>query len=362
MPFGYLDTTYIDLPENIDEAYLRGLEMRSGLTMEEMLNLIDQRITAYNQTVPALVAMLITPTTEATVPGLGASPFEVHERGEYNVARGQQTEVLKHMLPLRGYDVSTDWTEDGLEEMSRQSIENQIDGIIMGLRNNAIRKTLTRLFSDAEVRVESNTTATSPGFAGSGTGENEIDGSYPDGRNLPADYTHYFVADTDVADEFESTVASAVSRLAEWHDPPFDMLAPGTLVSLVKGFDSFTDAGSALVRRGTTESEAEVDATMYVGVISTDDGDVRVHRDFKRTSDPNASIFKTYGNLDPRNPLAWRYDEQKGRGAYLRSRSLFPLANAQVLQDYGVGVNDRTAAVLIRAASGATTYQDPSIS
>jgi hypothetical protein len=362
MPFGYLDTTYIDLPDNIDETYLRGLEMRSGLTMEEMMTLIDQRLAAFNGSIPAMVAMLISPTTEAETDGRGATPFDVHERGEYNVPRGQQNEVLKHMLPLRGYDVATNWTEDGLEEMSRQSIENQIDGIIMGLRNQAIVKTLTRLFSDAEMRVQATSTASSPGFAGSGTGANVFGGAYPDGRSLPSGYSHYYAADTDASGEPEATIYEAVKRLAEWHDPPFDLLAPSAQVNTVQGFDDFYDAGSALVRRGNVESEAQVDASMYVGVLATEYGDVRVHRNLKRTSDSVIAIFKTYGNLDPRNPLAWRYDEEKGRGAYLRSRSLFPLSNAVVRHDYGIGVSDRTAAVLISTGSGESTYNAPTIS
>ena len=95
---------------------------------------------------------------------------------------------------------------------------------------------------------------------------------------------------------------------------------------------------------------------MYLGVLF---GDIRVRMAIEDTSDPVLALFKTYGPLDPRNPLAWRYDEVKGRGAIVRYRSLYPLDQATAKQDYGIGVNSRTAAVLVE--NGAAPYSAPAI-
>jgi hypothetical protein len=362
MPFGYLDTTYIDFPAGVDVAYLQGLRTRAGVDFPRLLREIDGRLAALNTGIDPLVAMLITPTTEEYAETSAPSAFEVDERGEYTLARPQLAEGGAHMLPLRGYDVSVGFTEDGLESMSLDNILTNVESMFLGFRRLYRRLTLSRLFSDAEIRVAAKTIVTSPGFAGSGTGNNVFARtSYPDGTPLPSPYSHYYrVATADLA----TGIRAGRDRLRKWHKGPFDLIAPSAQISAITAIsatnpqDGFVSAGSALIRQGTGASEATVDATTYLGVLF---GDIRVHMEIDDFSSANIGLFKTYGALSPQNPLAWRYDRLKGRGAALRYRDLYPLANAVLKQDLGIGTNDRTAAALISvAASG--NYTPPTFS
>lgn len=362
MPFGYLDTTYIDFPAGVDVAYLQGLRTRAGVDFPRLLREIDSRLGALNTNLDPLVAALITPTTEPWADTSGPSAFEVDERGEYTLARPQLAEGGAHMLPLRGYDVSLGFTEDGLESMSLARIVTNIESMLLGMRRLYRRQALTRLFSDAEVRVAPQTTVTSPGFAGSGTGDNVFPRTtYPDGTALPDPYSHYYrVAAANLA----TGLRAGRDRLRKWHRGPFDLIAPAGLISDIVAIaadnpqDGFVSAGSALVRQGTGASEAIVDSTMYLGVLF---GDVRVHMEIDDFSSDHAALYKSYGALSPQNPLAWRYDEVKGRNAALRYRDLYPLANAVLKQDFGIGVNDRTAAVLFRVGADGN-YTPPTFS
>jgi hypothetical protein len=362
MPFGYLDTQYIDFPAGLDAAYLSSLRTRAGVEFPRVLREIDSRLAALNRTLDPLVASLITATTEALVDSSGAPALEVDERGEYTLARPQLVDGAAHMLPIRGYDVSLGFTEDGLEGMSLHRILLNVDSLLAGFRRLYRRQALKRLFSNAEVRVAPTTTDTSPGFVGSGTGENVFSRPFPDGQALPNGYTHYLFANTSNAGELATVLLAGRDQLRRWHAGPYDLIAPSGMLPLVEAIagdgpsDSFVSAGSALVRPALGEAEARVDATAYVGVLF---GDVRVQIGIEDTQSPNLALFKSYGPLDPRNPLAWRYDEKKGRSAVLRYRSLYPLDQAVVKQDFGIGVNDRTGAVLIRAANGAAAYVSP---
>lgn len=352
MPFGYLDTKYIDFPANVDVAYIQGLRTRAGVDFAQVLRLIDQRAAAFNSTVDPLVAALITPTTEETSDGSGPTAFEVTERGEYTLARPQTASGAAIMLPLKGFDVSLGFTEDGLEQMSLSRILLNIDSLFLGLKNRVRKQALRRLLNDESARVTAN--ATSPGFAGSGTGDNAFTRPYPDGSALPGGYTHYYTVDTDTSGLLKTTLLSAVTRLRKWHSGPFDLVANQTMIDLVSAItgtgpaDAFVSAGSELVRNGSGTAEALVDPTVYIGVLF---GDVRVRMAITDTTAPIISIFKSYGQLDPRNPLAYRYDPLKGRDAVIRYRDFYPLSNAVAKHDYGIGVNDRTAAVNIYAAS-----------
>jgi hypothetical protein len=75
-------------------------------------------------------------------------------------------------------------------------------------------------------------------------------------------------------------------------------------------------------------------------------------------------MYKTYGPMDARNPLAVRYSEDLGAGVILMAGEgfrKFPLEHATAIHEFGVGVRDRLAAYLVYfAASG--DYTAPTIS
>ncbi|HEY0006926.1 MAG TPA: hypothetical protein VGB17_19255, partial [Pyrinomonadaceae bacterium] len=79
MPFGTLDTKYIDLPANIDPRYIEGLRTRAGVDFPRILREIDSRMGALNGFVDPFVASVITPTTEVSADGSSATAFEFNE-------------------------------------------------------------------------------------------------------------------------------------------------------------------------------------------------------------------------------------------------------------------------------------------
>lgn len=359
MPFGILDTQYIDLPANLDVTYLEGLRTRSGYDFRSLLQQLDQRLGALNRNLdPLLASLLAPPTTDEFADTTMPMAFEVTERGEYTIARPQFVEGQAHMLAMRAYDVTLGFTEDGLEDMTLPRILTNVDSLFMGMRRLYRKEAMKRFFSDAEIRLSIKTAATSPGFAGSGTGGNVFNGTYPDGTALPAGYTHYF---RDTAANRRAILFSAAARLRRWfagqfgteQGGPYDLIASQGEIDAIKAFGApdFIPAGSLLVRPSPNDPQANVDADIYEGVLF---GDIRVRKAVADFASPNISIYKTQGNLAVGNPLVWKYDEKKGRNAYVRSRSMFPLSDAVVLQSFGINVNNRVAAVLIRidAAGG----------
>jgi hypothetical protein len=359
MAFGYLDTQYIDLPDNLDPAYLHGLQTRAGVSFPQILSELDGRLGALNGALDPLVASLLYPTTDVEVDATGVPNFDIEEATERTVARPQTVDVNGHLLPIRAYDVATGFTEDGLMDLPLRKITQQFDAIVGGYRHLYRKAALTRLFDDSEVLVDrsSKTAVKSPGFAGSGTGDNAFTQAYPDGTALPGGYTHYY---RDTTANRATVIKAARDRLKKWNAGPFDLIGSQTTVDAIVALGSpdFVPAGSALVRVGTGTAEALVDPLRYIGVYA---GDIRVWMAVTDFTSDHAAIFKSFGALNPRNPLAWRYDERIGRNAYVRSRDLFPLANAFVKQKFGIGVSNRVAAALIKFASSGN-YAMPTIS
>jgi hypothetical protein len=354
MAFGLIDTSFIDWPAIVDAAYLRGLQLRSGLNLTDLATTLDAGMARVNAGVDSLSAALLAPrTTTEFARGGKTGTMKAQKASEYTLTRPQQVERSAHMLAMDELAISLGVTRDGIEEISSDDWSAQIDGVVEGLERAFRADTLYRLFSDAEIVVDpkNRTAATSPGFAGSGTGGNAFAATYPDGTALPGGYTHYY---RDTTANRAAVVKSARNRLKKWAPGPYDLIGSQTSIDALAALGDFVYAGSPLIRQGDAASEALVDPVRFIGVY---DKDIRVWAPLTDFTEDVYAIFKSYGALATNNPLVVRYDNLRGPNAYVDGgRTNFPLALAEAKWKYGVNVSNRVGAALITiAASGAYT-------
>lgn len=345
---GYLDTKFIDLPANIDANYLRGLTTARGLSFANLLTQLDARLRTINAAVDPLVSQLVSFTTDASTDDSMPTQFVLEEENEYGLPRPELAERQAHMIPLRRYAKSLAFTEDFLEMATQPTILNQFDSMAATFVRGIKVKALERLTSIAEVRVDRGSTAVSPGFAGSGTGTNVFTGTYPNGSALAGSYTLYY---RDTAANLAAVIKAARNELRKWWPAPYDLIASQTQIDLIAALTDFVPAESPLILRAQGVAAANVPADEFLGVY---DKDIRVrHGQMEYGTEPNITLFKSFGAFSAQNPLVYRYDPDFGRGVVIRSRELYPLDQAVMRLRFGVGVKNRTAAANIRiAASG----------
>jgi len=355
MAYGILDTSYIDFPANVDAAYLQGLQTRSGLSFADLARRLDAALASVNAGVdPLLATLLAPPTTNVTATGGVVGTMRAEWKSEYTVTRPQMVEATATALAINELEIALGFTEDGLMEISSDNFDLQVRALAAALEMAARRATLSRFFSQAEVPIAPNTAMTSPGFAGSGTGGNVFQGTFPDGSAVPGGYSHYL---RDTSANRGAVTKQARNLLKVWYPGPYDLIGSAAYVTGLVADAAFIYAGSPLVRPAQGTAEALVDASQFLGVF---DGDVRVHLALTDFTDDNAAVYKTFGNAAAMNPLVWRYDPLRGRDAYVRSREMFPLAQSVAMWKWGPNCNNRTAAALIRiGASG--NYVPPTI-
>lgn len=357
---GILDTTWIDFPPNIDQTYVQNLTTPRGVNFQRVLTLIDQRLAAAASLADPVVAAIASYTTSSLADDSTPTAFDLEEENEYGLPRPDMSERRAHMLPFRRYAKALGFTEQGLEEATEAEIIRQIDNMLLTFTRGQKLKVLERLFSNAEVYVDRNSTATSPGMAGSGTGDNVFSGTYPDGTDLPNNYTHYW---RDTTANRKAVIDGMIADMKLWHPGPYDIIGSASEITAITGLDGFTNAGSQLVLPGSGTAQAQVDRDQYVGVYTGPGGaDVRIWQPILELgSQANFALFKTYGNFDARNPVVIRYDDRFGRGIEVRYRSFYPLDGAFMRQRYGAGVQNRVGAHLATiAASG--SYVNPTLS
>lgn len=357
MAFGLIDTSYIDWPSNVDAAYLRGLQLRSGLSFADFAARLDAAIGAVNQGVdPLAAALLSAPTTSEFARGGKTGTMKAQKASEFTMSRAQQVERSAHMLAIDELSIDLGFTRDGIEEISLDDFQAQVDALREALERALRADILFRLFSDTEIPVGKGTTATSPGFAGSGTGGNAFAGTYPDGTSLPGGYSHYY---RDTSANRAAVVKTARNRLRKWARGPFNLIGSQTSIDALAALGDFVYAGSDLIRLGSGTSEAVVDPVRFVGVY---DKDILVWQPLTDFTEDMYALFKSNGDFAANNPLSWRYDELRGQNAYVDgSRNLYPLAQAEAKWKYGINVGNRVGAALILIAANGS-YAAPALS
>jgi hypothetical protein len=158
-------------------------------------------------------------------------------------------------------------------------------------------------------------------------------------------------------------VLDALEALDNWGgNRYYEMIGDVTSIAQIQtylGDAKFVSAGSQLIRPGEAQTQALVNASTHLGVYA---GRIRVRPGIQQINGRAISIFFYGGQNSPQNPMAYIYDELFGLQAYVEDRILYPLAEAAILQTYGVGVgDDRVGAVNISIGGTPGTYATPVI-
>lgn len=357
------DLKQFALPTYIDAAYISKYRLASGETYEQYIGEVTQALAMQNGALLSdpMVGGLISLTSEMMAEyAIGVSNgFNVAT--EYGRGDAQRGKTTGHMLPLIAYDRPTGWTWMSLQKARRAQLDADIASILADLRNIWHKNILARLFKSTYDSVGS---GRSVPFADGGTADSAYVPPFMPDRATEFAYTHqHYAALNGIT---QANLVTAVKNVWEHgHDAPYELLVPQadiaswTAVATVTGF---VPRASSLIRYGSTQDLANV-AESYIGAVETDYGPVQMRMN-ARIPTGYWALYKSYGAQDQRNPLKVRYNERYGIGAILLAGDhirTYPLENAIAFSEFGVGIGDRTAAVLIEN-SGDGVYTTPTIS
>jgi hypothetical protein len=368
MAIGPNDLQGVVIPSAWDGGELTRLTLADGTTYQEILTDISAAVQLFNQAIAqSELAPLMSPTADAQIEyGQGAgNAFE--DSTEYSQPDAQRSQTSGHMLPLRLVDYKMGWTSRWLEEARRAQIDNDINAMLDAARDVFEKRVLTRLFKlEPETGVANGLGAggVSPGFADGGAPSGTVPfvprPFFQRAAAFDATHSHYMRLNGITQANLESAVKNAWEH---GHDQVFDLIIAmadvnsWTNTTNVTGFKSRPDL---LLQYGQDVTLGLVNDS-YIGVISTAYGSVRV-RASARIPTGYWAVFKSYGLLDPRNPLAVRFNPMRGFGLRLVADRVdrYPLAGAIGEMAFGVGVRDRVSAVLVKNDSSGS-YTSPVI-
>lgn len=355
---GINDLKQYAIPANWDASYLANLQLEAGVNYDALISDIAAALSVANGEILSdpLYGSLVSVTNEANIEyRTGVSNgFEAHS--EYTMPDAKRATTGGHMLPLLSYDRAMGWTWDFLRKARRSQIEADIASAIDDLKNIFQKKILTRLFKSTYDSV------------GSGKSMPLADGGTADSTYIPVNnpsrasafsssHNHVTFLNGITIANLETVVANLWEH---GYDAPYDMVIAEADLGTWDGVTGWVAKASPEIQYGSTTSLARVDES-FVGAILTNKGAVRV-RASARIPTTYYSVYKSFGNNDPRNPLVIRESDQFGLGAVLMAGDhvrQYPLEKAVMFTEFGVGVKERIGAVAMK--NDAAAYSDPTI-
>lgn len=354
----------IALPANWDTALLTRLKLATGETYEQLITDIAAGLALANAGLLSnpITSSLVSLTQEASIEyNVGVSNgFERHtERTQPN---GRRAAMTGGMLEMTSWDRALDWTWDALRKARQSQIDADIASAMADLTNLYEKNILTRLFKSTYTTVGSGKSY--PLADGTATESGYVPPNFPSRATAFANTHSHLLRLNGIT---QANLETAVAHLWEHGaDAPFTLLIAQADIAAwqnTTNVTGFIRKGDSLIQLGTQTDVALV-GNEFIGVIQTAYGAVQMIAS-ARIPTTYWAVYKSYGNLDQRNPMVLRESPDYGTGAVLLSGrqypiTQFPLEGAILYTEFGVGISDRVgAAIVLNAAS--STYSDPTI-
>ncbi len=360
---GINDLKQYALPANWDAAELEKIRLASGETYEQWISDVAAGLAMQNAALltDPMIAGMISVTDELAVEYRTGVSNGFQDHTEYGRPDQKRATTTGHMLEIQERDRGLGWTWDFLRKARRTQLDADIASAMEDVRNDWVRRILQRLFRSTFTAV------------GSGRSIPVADGGVADAAYIPVNHPDRAAAFANThthllcAPGFTQTnLETAVQHVWEHgHDAPYDMLVSLTDLGSwtnVANIAGFVPRPDPLIRYGATQDVANVVDPSIIGVIETDYGAVRL-RASARIPAHYYTVYKSYGDLDQRNPLVVRFDPQFGVGAVLLAGDHirdYPLENAILFSSWGASINDRVGAVIAFEDAGGV-YVTPTI-
>lgn len=344
---GNRDTRDIVVKTGVDAAELAKFAIADGTTYAAIVSLLQGglagAINEFNDQFGSVFSVSDNPQVTYRMGGNGA--FEAFsEYGRPNMQRG---ETDGHMLPMRAYDRGLGWTWRYLERAILEDVQADITAALNALRDRLRVSLLTRLIQrgdDSGAALGLGTGGYSPGFATT-AGSTNVDFTPPDwgGITFASTHEHYTAHAGSGSITTTQTLAMREHLREHGHAEPYIAWISNDDRTVWEALSGFAVAGDPnIAQYASTSVIANGARGAYVGYIHG-------FQVYVCPGMPNNYCvgFKSYGALNPNNPLRIRVPKGMG-GIDMRvltdgASPSDPLRDATLFCEYGVGVKDRTA-------------------
>lgn len=363
------------LPTGVDGTKVAEWRLREGITVAQFITLAGTAIGGVNQEFASKWGGVfsITEMDHMEYPD-GAAEVELAELTDTDDPDMVSGTTLGHMVDLKVYGGAVGGTRRYFRDSRMAQIQSTMRRIVNKSKWRFEKKLFGRFFSNTENAI---------GSAGydvpfvRGTG-GVVDFTPPayGGQAFTTSHNHFLGYDSGSSKTFADVLNGLAATLVEHgHTAPFEAMCSLTDIATYAALSGFTKLVSGVVNtisRGgeTSGNQFFADGTPNVieglfGYFQSNYGQINL-RSFARIPTGYTGMYKSYGQLDPRNPLTVRVHPDEGFGiqivAVRSNNEKFPLAKLNFEFEFGMGVGeDRTNGAVGYLVSGGS-YTNPTIS
>lgn len=369
-PLNLLDKA---LPTGVDGTRLAEWAMEDGITYGELANQIALALGDANQELVRRWGWLFAITEEIFMEyENGGSVTPMPELTDMDKPEPLMGTTIGHMIDLRYYGQGVGGSKRFFQRVRSAKIRAAISNIVRRAVWRFEQRLLTRLFTNTENAI---------GSAGydvpfvRGTGGN-VDFAPPawEGEAFTTSHDHFLGFNLSTPLTFADMLNGLAETLQEHgHEAPYRATVARADIASYAALTKFVElvgiSGVIIDRGGETSGNQmfrQANWQMgHFGDFQSDYGPIELHAT-ARVPTAYASLVKSYGQLDQRNPLAVRVHPARGFGLMVVPETTpdddFPVKQLDVDFEFGVGVGmDRTNGVVGFLVAGGS-YVNPAIS
>lgn len=350
------------LPVGVDGTKITEWRLQDGTTMGAFIAQTGAALGAFNQDIARKWGFLFGLTEELFMeyPD-GGSVSELAQITDIDKVDMVHGSTIGHMIDMAVYGGAVGGSRHYFRDARPAQILSTIRTIIRRAEWRFEKKLLNRFFSSAEVAIGS--AGQNVPFVHSTGGSVDYTPPAYGGEAFASTHDHFIANNTGYGELLE---AMAETLQEHGHVAPFQCLvsradlasyrALGDFVDYMPGMVSMFDRGGASTGPAMfAQFQPDVAGGGLIGFFKTSYGVVELYTS-QRIPTLYAGMFKSYGQLDQRNPLAVRVHPAEGFGAKIipvpSHNEAYPVSRLDIEFEFGVGVgSDRTNGVVGKKAA-----------
>jgi hypothetical protein len=361
------------LPTGVDGTKLAEWQMREGTSFGAFINQLGAAVGSVNQELAQRWGYLFGLSEDMMVeyPD-GGSVTELGEITDMSDRDPVLGTTIGHMIDLKAYGGAVGGSKRYFRDARMAQINSTIATIVNQAKWRFEKRIFTRLMTDTENAIGS--AGYDVPFVKGGGSVAYTPPAYS-GKTFTSSHSHFLALNSGASKTFANVFNDLAETLAEHgHSAPFIAhvsVADVETIAALSKFVQFVAPVVTTIDRGGETSGNQLYASGQpmvfggtIGYYQSKHGLIEL-RASNRIPTGYVNMIKSYGQLDPRNPLWVRVHPQVGFGLVVvpetTSDSQYPVKKVSLEFEFGVGIGqDRTNGANCYLAAG-TTWSNPTI-
>jgi hypothetical protein len=363
------------LPSGVDGTKLAEWQLREGISLGQFIALAGTAVGGVNQEFVQKWGRMFTITEmdHLEYPD-GAAETELAEVTDIDDPDMVSGTTIGHMIDLRVYGGAIGGSRRYFRDARMAQIQSTMRRIVNKTRWRFEKKLLNRFMTNTENAIGS--AGYDVPFVRGTAGNIDFAPISYGGQVFTTSHNHFLGFDSGSSKTFADVFNDLAKTLAEHgHEPPFTAMCSLTDVVTIAALTKFVQLVSptiSVIQRGGETSGNQLFSVGQpdpieglFGRFQSTFGQIDLYS-YARIPTGYVGMYKSYGQLDPRNPLAVRVHPDEGFGLQIvatpSDNPKWPLQKLNFEFEFGVGVGeDRTNGAVGYLVSGGT-YANPTIS